>query len=165
MALPCERSSAARITSGSVESIISGTLTLRTTWSRNAVTSASSSRSGSARHTSTTWAPPRTCRRPTSAASSNAPAAINRLNRREPMTFVRSPTSSGRLSSSITSGSSPDTALPACRGGRRGVLPSSIRSSRRMCAGVVPQQPPSMFSQPWSTKRSSLAASDSGDSL
>ena len=45
---------------------------------------------------------------------------------------------------------------------RRGRLPSAICAMARMCAAVVPQQPPTMFSQPFSTKRSSCAASDRG---
>ncbi len=42
------------------------------------------------------------------------------------------------------------------------VCPATICAMARMWAGVVPQQPPTRLSQPWSTKFSSWAASESG---
>ena len=87
------------MTAASVESIMSGTLTLRVTRAMKRSMSATSSRSGLARQTSSTCAPPLTWARPISAASSNFSATISSLNLREPMTLVRSPTSTGRLSS------------------------------------------------------------------
>ncbi len=44
-----------------------------------------------------------------------------------------------------------------CARARAGACPRPSAASARMWAGVVPQQPPTMLSQPWSTKRSSTA--------
>ena len=99
MALPWQWRNAASSTRASVESIMSGAFTMRVSRAMNRSTSAISSRSGLARQTSRTWAPVRTWARPISAASSKRSATMSSLNRREPMTFVRSPTKSGRLSS------------------------------------------------------------------
>ena len=99
MALPWHLRSASSSTRASVESIISGALTLRVTKSMKRSTSAASSRSGLARHTSSTWAPPRIWARPISEASSNFSSTMSSLKRREPITLVRSPTMTGRTSS------------------------------------------------------------------
>src|SRR5207245_4232922 len=99
MALPWQWRRASSITAASVESIMSGTFTLRVSAAMKRSMSAASSRSGLARHTSSTWAVFLTWARPISAASSTWPAAISSLTRREAMTFVRSPTKIGRLSS------------------------------------------------------------------
>ena len=95
------------MTFASVESIISGTLTMRIAVRGSALTSAISSRSGSWRQTSRICAPLLTCARPISAAASKLPGAISRLNLRLPSTLVRSPTSTGRLSSSASTSSMP----------------------------------------------------------
>ena len=71
IALPWQWRSASSITAASVESIISGTFTLRVRVAMNCSMSAASSRSGLARQTSSTCALARTCARPISAASSN----------------------------------------------------------------------------------------------
>src|SRR5712691_6882875 len=81
-AFPWQRLRACSSTAASVESSMSGTFTLRVRTSRKAVMSASSSRSGLARQTSSTCAPPRTCRRPISAAWSRSPAITSSLKRR-----------------------------------------------------------------------------------
>ena len=142
-----------------------GHLTFLVTKSRKAVMSASSSRSGSCRHTSRIYAPFRTCRRPISAASSNPPRPISRRNRRLPSTLVRSPTITGRVSSSTTNASIPDTRLsPRCTGGRA-AAPAALAASSRMCSGPVPQQPPVTFSQPASINRPMVLAIISGVSL
>ena len=79
------------------------------------------------------------------------------------MTLVRSPTSTGRLSSA---GSSDLDA--ADRGRARGAPARAAagrppaRASARMWAGVVPQQPPTTLTQPSSTKRRILSARLSG---
>ena len=99
IALPWHFIRASSSTCASVESIISGALTLRVTKSMKRSMSAASSRSGLARQTSSTWAPPRTWARPISEASSNFSSTISSLKRREPITFVRSPTMIGRTSS------------------------------------------------------------------
>ncbi len=108
------------------------------------------------------WAPPRTWARAISAAASKSPSATNRLNFRLPRTLVRSPIKTGRLSTSISSASTPDTSDFEWIGTRRGFLPSTARARARMCAGVVPQQPPTMLTQPSSRNRSSAAAMRSG---
>src|SRR5256884_585249 len=91
-ALPWQCLSASSMTRASVESIMSGAFTLRVICAMNRSMSAASSRSGLARQMSRTWALLRTWARPISAASANCSATISSLNRREPMTFVRSPT-------------------------------------------------------------------------
>ena len=80
------------------------------------------------------------------------------------MTLVRSPTISGRLrllgfhqfDAGIVGAMRRRLEPRAAR------WPSAICAMARMCAGVVPQQPPTMFSQPCSTNFSSCVASDSG---
>ena len=129
MDLPCSRFSDSSITAASVESTMIGALTRRLSWSRNLMTSAISSRSGSCKHTSSTWAPLRTCRRPISAASSNRSPAIRRLNRRLPSTLVRSPTTVGRVSSLTTTASMPDTRVSSAGSVTRGFL-SDIAATR-----------------------------------
>ncbi len=89
-----------------------------------------------------TWAPFLTCARAISAAASKSPSAIRRLNLRLPSTLVRSPTSTGRLSTSTSSRSMPETSVLAWIAGRRGLRPAAAAASARMWAGVVPQQPP-----------------------
>ena len=120
--------------------------------------SAISLRSGSCKQTSRTCAPrahlqrarfrrpPRTC-----------PRAISRLNLRLPSTLVRSPTITGRVSSSITSVSMPETTERRRRSRHRAAAcPPPSAASSRMCSGVVPQHPPTRLTQPLSTKRSTL---------
>ena len=107
--LPWRRFKASSITTESVESIMMVDLTFLVTWSRNSTTSFNSFRSGSCRQTSSTCAPPLICLRPTSAASSKDPWLINLRNRRLPNTLVRSPTMTGRVSSSTTRASIPDS--------------------------------------------------------
>ena len=72
------------------------------------------------------------------------------LNRREPITLVRSPTSNGRVAivglDRFRCRSKPRDA--ALRARMRGFLPSTICAMARICFSVVPQQPPTMFSQP-----------------
>ena len=54
------------------------------------------------------WAPPSTCSRAISSASSYFSSLINRRNFREPVTLVRSPTFTKTLSGVIIKGSNPD---------------------------------------------------------
>src|SRR5258707_164979 len=105
-------------------------------------------------------APPRTCRRAISLASSHFSSATKFLKSREPITFVRSPTSNGRVLSSASIVSIPEyTARCASAGRTLGFLPSTIWAIARMCFSVVPQHPPMKFNQPWSTNFSSCSAS------
>ena len=114
---------------------MSGTLTIFIARSRKALTSSTSSRSGSCRQTSITCAPLLTWARAISPASSNLPSAISRLNLRLPSTLVRSPTITGRLSSSISSVSMPETSVCVASGTRRGLRPAAAAASAWMCAG------------------------------
>ena len=47
-------------------------------------------------------------------------------------------------------------------GSTRGAHPATAAAMARMCSGVVPQQPPTMFSQPSSANSRSTGAIDSG---
>ena len=63
--------------------------------------------------------------------------------------LVRSPMFTNSESSSIVNGSSPEsriagTGLAASRGG----APSTTSAMREMCAGVVPQHPPTRLTSP-----------------
>ena len=100
-------------------------------------------------------APPRTC--PSAISSLELAAADARWCARR-----RSP---GASSSSITSGSMPETTARRRLEAPRGALALGHPRQRAMCAGVVPQHPPTRLTQPASTKRSSLRASVSGVSL
>ena len=116
-----------------------------------------SSRSVDCRQTSTMCAPLRTWRRAISLASSHFSSAIR---------FLKSARADdvGALADDAAGGWSPRPRPGRCRsrsarcvgaGSARGVLPSTICAMARMWAGVVPQQPPTMLSQPWSTNFSS----------
>ena len=99
--------------------------------------------------TSIRFAPPRTCSRATSSASWKFPASISRRKRVDPVTFVRSPIITKFVSSVITKGSRPLKRLLARPvGSRRGGTPSIAFLIARMWSGVVPQQPPTMFTSP-----------------
>ena len=94
---------------GSVVSIITGALILRhQLLVEQRSMSFISSRSVDCRQTSMMCAPFFTCQRAISLASSHFSSAISFLNRREPMTLVRSPTISGRLRSSASTSSMPE---------------------------------------------------------
>ena len=72
------------------------------------------------------------------------------------MTLVRSPTNSGRLSSVGAIASTPLTAGAGAAAGTRGRRVRASAAMAAMWAGVVPQQPPTMLTQPSSRKRRSL---------
>ena len=77
---------------------------------------------------------------------------MSRRNFAEPVTLVRSPIITNPVSAVIVNGSSPDSrvhvagraSLARQRRGR-GLTASAIAA---MCAGVVPQQPPTTFTMP-----------------
>ena len=82
--------------------------------------------------------PPRTC-----------PSTISFLNLRLPMTLVRSPTITGRRVVGRSTRSMPETRVRgAASAARAAACPRASSASARMCSGVVPQQPPTMLSQP-----------------
>ncbi len=98
---------------------------------------------------SMTWAPFSTCWRATASASSKRPSRIMRAKALEPVTLVRSPTLTNRLSSPTLKGSRPDRrSFFSTSGTLRGGNSATTRAISAMCAGVVPQQPPTMFSSP-----------------
>ena len=85
---------------------------------------------------------------------------ISRANFREPVTLVRSPIMMKLLSGRIVSGSRPLQPRAAARpaAAARGGLLATASAIARMCAGVVPQQPPTMFSQPLAANSPSMRA-------
>jgi hypothetical protein len=85
-----------------------------------------------------------------------------RLKRREPSTLVRSPTSSGRLSSVSSTASTPETNERLVVRRRPRPAAGDERGERRDVRAVVPQQPPTRLSQPASRKRAKTAAKTSG---
>jgi len=81
----------------------------------------------------------------------------------EPVTLVRSPTFTNRLSSPMLKGSRPDSrhltgTLDRVRAGD-GATASRIR---RIWSGVVPQQPPTILSSPERANSARIAAISSG---
>ena len=88
---------------------------------------------------------------------------MSRAKAREPVTLVRSPMMVKLLSGRISSISSPE--YRDRRGGGAGVRGGCFHTASAialMCAGVVPQQPPTTFSQPSRANSPSTAAIDSG---
>ena len=76
---------------------------------------------------------------------------MRRRNRAEPVTLVRSPTSTKLVSGPISKGSRPLNLVRAARLGTCLVLMFSIASRIcLMCSGPVPQQPPAAFRKPLS---------------
>jgi hypothetical protein len=165
MDFPWHQVRACSIASGFVVSMTSGVLTMRISFSRKALVAGSSSISVCWRFTSRMGAPALTCLRPISAAFSNSPAMISSRNFFEPVTFVRSPTMSGRLDSSQETYSMPLTWVTRAVTGRRGFPARAACAISRMYSGVVPQQPPTRFTQPCSMNRFSAAATILGVSL
>ena len=77
--------------------------------------------------------------------------------------LVRSPTLTNSVSSVTVSGSSPDSrSAGRTSAGVRGVVPATARAMAAMCAGVVPQQPPTRFTKPASANSDTIAAVSSG---
>ncbi len=120
---------------------------------RNVVMACSASSRSASMFTSRRLAPPRTCSSATATAPWKSSASISFLNRAEPVTLVRSPTTTKPVSGRITNGSRPEN-----RGRRtgsattRGGSPCTARAISRVCSGVVPQQPPTMLTSPSSAK-------------
>ena len=113
--------------------------------------------------TSMIWAPFSTCSRAMSSAAVKSPFLMRRRNRAEPVMLARSPMFTNRASSSITSGSRPARASAfLAAGGVRGAALEARSAKARMCSGVVPQQPPTMFTKPRSMKSPMVAAMSSG---
>ena len=99
----------------------------------------------------------------TSKASSYRPFKIKRANAFEPVTLVRSPTLTNKLSISVLKGSKPDKRIAGFNSGKaRGVTPSTASHMARMWSGVVPQQPPTMLTKPDSAHSLMFTAMSSG---
>ena len=77
---------------------------------------------------------------------------MSRAKRREPVTLVRSPIIWKLLSGRMVSVSRPENCVNGSGdGARRGARPATAFATARMWSGVVPQQPPTMFTKPSST--------------
>ena len=113
--------------------------------------------------TSMICAPLATWSRATSSAAEKSPLVTSLRNFAEPVTFVRSPILTNGMSPVSVNGSSPDRRI---RGGisgiGRGALPATAAAIARICAGVVPQQPPTTLTRPASANSASMAAVASG---
>ncbi len=162
IALPCTHSRPASITSNLLESIMIGTrLTAGSAAIRlrkRRISSVDSS-SPSSMLTSITCAPPSTCSRATATIASPSPARTSRAKAAEPVTFVRSPTLQKPLSAEIATASRPETRSRGTRSGAtRGATPRTASAIARMCAGVLPQQPPTMFSSPSDAQAATCSA-------
>ncbi len=153
---PCRHFSPASITGHFDESImkgrrtISGSAAMRLT---NFVIISSESSIPSSRLMSSAWAPPSTWLRATSRAFSRSPARMSFANRREPATFVRSPMFMKFDSGVRIAGSRPlSWRWFVLSGGFLGVTLSTASATRRICSGVVPQQPPTTLRKPLRAK-------------
>ena len=99
--------------------------------------------------TSMKFAPPRTCSSATSTAPDQSPASTRRRKRAEPVTFVRSPTSTKPVSGSIENGSRPLKRAPGRLGGTcLGGSPRIEVAIARVCSGVEPQHEPTTLRRP-----------------
>ena len=109
------------------------------------------------------WAPFSTCCRATSRAVGKSFSRMSRAKRAEPVTLVRSPTLTNNDSLLIAKGSSPERRSAGsisgiCRGSSSDTAPTIAR----MWSGVVPQQPPTMFTNPLSANSWTISAIISG---
>jgi hypothetical protein len=109
------------------------------------------------------WAPFSTCWRATARASSKRPSRIILAKAREPVTLVRSPTFTNSDSGPTLKGSRPDRrSFFSTWGTLRGVTRLTASAIALMCAGEVPQQPPTIFTRPLRAHSTISAASCSG---
>ncbi len=152
MLLPCTHLSPASMTLHFEESIITGTREMAGSPARRfrkRVMAATASSIPSSKLMSITCAPASTCCRATSNASSYLSARIKSANFFEPVTLVRSPTFTKFESGPMVIGSSPESRR---RFGNSGILragsPFTASAMALICAGVVPQQPPTKFTNP-----------------
>ncbi|GIT12750.1 MAG: hypothetical protein CM1200mP34_1560 [Verrucomicrobiales bacterium] len=130
---------------------------------RNRVIAASESSMLSSMFTSIICAPFSTCCRATASASSYWSFLISLAKRGEPVTLVRSPTLT-----KLDSGRTVNASMPLSRNHgsglakRLGSQSATALAISRICPGVVPQQPPTMFSQPLAAQSCNCGANDSG---
>ena len=161
--LPCVHFSPASSTDHFELSIMTGTRLMSGSAAirfRNRVIIASPSSSASSMFTSITLAPASTCSRAMATASSNFSSRIRRAKRREPVTFVRSPTIDEvrvrtKRQRLLAAQTREPLHLAECDAAPSLGPPAQ---SPRCTAGVVPQQPPTMFNHPCSANSRSVAA-------
>ncbi|CRE07986.1 Uncharacterised protein [Bordetella pertussis] len=165
-ALPCTHFRPVSITSHLELSIITGTRAMSGSDAirlRKRCIQATESSIASSMLTSMIWAPFSTCWRATASASSYFSSRTRRANILLPVTLVRSPTLTNRVSSSMLSASRPDRrVLTGTSGTARGVSAATLPAMARMCSGVVPQQPPAMLTSPAWANSSSRAEVSAG---
>ena len=132
---------------------------------RNVVMASAPSSMPSSIFISMTFAPPLTWSCAMDKALSNLPSLINLRNFADPVTLVRSPTFMNPNSLLSVMGSNPlNRNKGSISGGVRGLYDFAISANARMCAGVVPQHPPKIFTYPSSKNSLTCEAINSGDS-
>ena len=134
-------------------------------WRRNTRIFSAGSTIGSSILMSMTDAPPSIWAAAMASASSYLFSEMSRANLREPATLVRSPMLVKLRLRSIRTGSKPLTVNVSLVSKLRGVRPFTASATARMCAGVVPQHPPAMFSWPRSASFLITPAIEEGESL
>ena len=158
MLLPCTHISPCSTTLHFEESIIIGTRAMSGSEAirlRKMRISSSASSRPSSMLMSSTCAPSSTCLRAMVSASSYFFSLTSRRNLREPATLHRSPMLRKLFSGFTSSRSSPESQSVSDLGGAAGTcgrLPRASSGKWAMCAGVVPQHPPTMFTSPSSIK-------------
>ena len=131
---------------------------------RNVSIQASESNNPSSMFTSIIWALSSTCWTATDNASSYFSSLIKLANLLEPATLVRSPTLTKRESSLIFKGSRPLSRVNTGNSGMvRGGIFSTACAMACICSGVVPQQPPTIFTRLDSANSPMTSAMKSGD--
>ena len=81
------------------------------------------------------------------------------LNFAEPVTFVRSPTFTKRISSVMVKGSRPESrSRLSISGIGRGLFCAAAAEIAEIWSGVVPQQPPKIFTKPNSANSPTISA-------
>ena len=164
MPMPGSHSSAAAITSGSVESTQSGaSIWPDSTRTTRVIVSCSSARSVSATQTSSACAPPSTCSLATARIPAMSFASRSSFIFLLPWELTRSPMISGRGSWWSATAFRPLDSIGARRGAFR-AAPVPRMASITWCrwTGVVPQQPPTMLRRKSRTNRARYSANSAG---
>ena len=164
--LPCTHFSPASITVHLDESIINGARAMSGSEAmrfRNRAMAASPSSMASSMLTSMICAPLLTCWRATSSALSYSLLRTSFLNTAEPVTLVRSPTFTNTESAPTFNGSMPARRNCGSITGRsRGLMPVTASAMALMCAGLVPQHPPTILRNALCAHSLICTAMDSG---
>ena len=153
MDLPCRHLRAVSSTSKREESTITGTREISGSEAirfRKCFISARASSIASSIFTSSTIAPSRTCAAAISRASLQFFSLIRRRNFLLPATLHLSPTFMNIPL--FQKASMPDSQGVCSEGISRGEAPSTTCAMAAICSGVVPQQPPSIFTSLFSMK-------------